>query len=152
MSTTACLLSIAMDLGAGEIRGKVVIIRPAPKQSKIVSRSIIQRYVTKSKPEHKPTVQFDREQSRVVVYIEKVDSDNGSMNGQVAILDQTHEKFIPHVLPIVAGTTVRFVNSDDVYHNVFSYCHWSLSLGQHPEETCCISLTYVTLLKIRNCG
>ena len=132
--TTACLLSIAMELGAGEIRGKVVIIRPAPKQSKIVSRSIIQRYVTKSKPEHKPTEQFDREQSRVVVYIEKVDSDTGSTNDQVATLDQTNEKFIPHALPIVVGTTVRFLNSDDVYHNVFSFSSAkSFDLGRYAK-------------------
>ena len=34
--------------------------------------------------------------------------------------DQKQMKFIPHVLPVVVGTTVRFLNSDTVAHNVFS--------------------------------
>lgn len=35
-------------------------------------------------------------------------------------LDQRNETFVPHVLPIVAGTTVDFPNNDRTYHNVFS--------------------------------
>jgi hypothetical protein len=35
-------------------------------------------------------------------------------------MDQKNLEFIPHVLPVVAGTTVDFLNSDDVMHNVFS--------------------------------
>ncbi len=35
-------------------------------------------------------------------------------------LDQRNETFVPHVLPIVAGTTVDFPNNDQTYHNVFS--------------------------------
>ena len=35
-------------------------------------------------------------------------------------MDQRNETFVPHVLAIVAGTTVDFPNSDHTYHNVFS--------------------------------
>jgi plastocyanin len=35
-------------------------------------------------------------------------------------MDQRNETFIPHVLAIVAGTTVDFPNNDRTYHNVFS--------------------------------
>jgi plastocyanin len=35
-------------------------------------------------------------------------------------MDQKQMQFIPHVLPVVTGTTVRFLNSDPVPHNVFS--------------------------------
>jgi plastocyanin len=35
-------------------------------------------------------------------------------------MDQQGMKFIPHVLPVVTGTTVRFLNNDPVRHNVFS--------------------------------
>lgn len=35
-------------------------------------------------------------------------------------IDQKNMEFIPHVLPVVVGTTVRFLNSDTVAHNVFS--------------------------------
>lgn len=36
------------------------------------------------------------------------------------LMDQKNLSFIPHVLPILAGTTVDFQNSDDVAHNVFT--------------------------------
>ena len=35
-------------------------------------------------------------------------------------MDQRNEAFVPHLLAIVAGTTVDFPNSDPTYHNVFS--------------------------------
>jgi plastocyanin len=35
-------------------------------------------------------------------------------------IDQKNQAFVPHVLAIVAGTTVEFPNSDRTYHNVFS--------------------------------
>jgi plastocyanin len=37
-----------------------------------------------------------------------------------ARIDQRDETFVPHVLGIVAGTTVDFPNNDLTYHNVFS--------------------------------
>jgi len=40
--------------------------------------------------------------------------------GPTAEMDQHGMRFIPHVLPIVAGTTVRFLNSDPEPHNVYS--------------------------------
>ena len=33
---------------------------------------------------------------------------------------QRFESFQPHVLPVLAGTTIEFPNEDDFYHNVFS--------------------------------
>ncbi|MBI4888093.1 MAG: carboxypeptidase regulatory-like domain-containing protein [Acidobacteria bacterium] len=35
-------------------------------------------------------------------------------------MDQRHMQFLPHVLPVVRGTTVRFLNNDRMGHNVFS--------------------------------
>lgn len=35
-------------------------------------------------------------------------------------MDQKGKVFIPHVLPVTRGTTVRFLNSDPFAHNVFS--------------------------------
>ncbi len=37
-----------------------------------------------------------------------------------ASMDQRNENFVPHVLAIVAGTTVDFPNDDSTYHSVFS--------------------------------
>jgi plastocyanin len=43
-----------------------------------------------------------------------------------ADIEQRAQKFVPHVLPILRGTLVRFPNNDRVRHNVFS------PAGPHP--------------------
>ena len=42
-------------------------------------------------------------------------------------------QFIPHVLPVVAGTTVKFLNSDPTPHNVFSPDNEKYNLGTWPQ-------------------
>jgi plastocyanin len=46
-----------------------------------------------------------------------------------AEMDQRTYEFIPHVLPVVAGTTVKFLNGDPVAHNVFSPDYEKYNLG-----------------------
>jgi plastocyanin len=50
-------------------------------------------------------------------------------------MDQRKLSFIPHVLPVLVGTTVDFMNSDDVLHNVFSpdQCTGKFNLGSWPK-------------------
>jgi plastocyanin len=49
-----------------------------------------------------------------------------------ARMDQRNETFVPHVLAIVAGTTVEFPNNDGTYHNVFSLSKTrSFDLGRY---------------------
>ena len=61
-----------------------------------------------------------------VVYIEgKVGTNSPSpaRSAQVVTRRRVTQKgamFTPHVLPIMAGTTVEWPNYDDIYHNVFS--------------------------------
>jgi plastocyanin len=59
-------------------------------------------------------------------------------------MDQRGKQFIPHVLPVVVGTTVRFLNNDPTRHNVFSPAYEKYNLGtwrqgltkDHTFETC----------------
>jgi plastocyanin len=53
--------------------------------------------------------------------------------GKPADMDQRKMQFIPHVLPIVAGTTVKFLNSDPTPHNVFSPNNEKYNLGTWPQ-------------------
>jgi plastocyanin len=50
-----------------------------------------------------------------------------------AEIDQRSMSFLPHVLPIVVGTSVRFLNSDPTPHNVFSPDHEKYNLGTWPQ-------------------
>ena len=52
-----------------------------------------------------------------------------------ATLEQQNEKFVPRVLPIVAGQSVLFPNRDRLYHNVFSVSPTlSFDLGQYKSS------------------
>lgn len=53
---------------------------------------------------------------------------------QPVVLDQIRLTFVPHVLPVLVGTTVAFVNSDELKHNVFSSSKVKLfNLGTYPR-------------------
>jgi plastocyanin len=58
---------------------------------------------------------------RSVVYLETAPRAAFDPNEEPrASMDQRNENFVPHVLAIVAGTTVDFPNDDSTYHSVFS--------------------------------
>lgn len=48
-------------------------------------------------------------------------------------MDQKQMQFIPHVLPVVAGTKVAFLNSDPTPHNVFTPDNEKYNLGTWPQ-------------------
>jgi plastocyanin len=53
---------------------------------------------------------------------------------QPVTMDQKQMQFIPHVLPVVLGTSVRFLNSDPTPHNVFSPDFEKYNLGTWPKD------------------
>jgi plastocyanin len=67
-----------------------------------------------------------------VVYIEQV-AGAATPSTAPANMDQRNMHFIPHVLPIVAGSAVKFLNSDPTQHNVFSPDHEKFNLGTWPQ-------------------
>ena len=54
-----------------------------------------------------------------IVYIENV-TNSFEPPQEHAVMDQKNMAFIPHILPLLKGTTVDFLNSDMVQHNVYS--------------------------------
>lgn len=70
-----------------------------------------------------------------VVYVEKVEGKTFPAPKEHALMDQANLSFGPHVLPILAGTTVDFKNDDNVLHNVFSpdKCVDKFNLGSWPK-------------------
>lgn len=82
------------------------------------------------------------EMRNVVLYLEGDSARLAASNGRVehsrrAAIAQRDEHFVPHVLPVVQGSTVEFPNEDDVYHNVFSLSAAAgpkgFDLGRYPK-------------------
>jgi len=58
--------------------------------------------------------------SNVVIHIERVENTFHPPK-EAAIMNQQNLTYVPHVLPILVGTTVDFVNSDGLLHNLHAY-------------------------------
>lgn len=56
----------------------------------------------------------------VVVFVLAVAGQPTKPSGERPVMDQKDRVFIPHVLPVVVGSTVEFRNSDPFKHNIFS--------------------------------
>ena len=73
-----------------------------------------------------------RPQANVVVWLE--DGPAGTRPDlQQPVMDQRNLQFLPQVLAVRVGTTVRFPNGDRVFHNVFSFKDGKqFDLGLYP--------------------
>lgn len=71
--------------------------------------------------------------ANTIIYIDKAP---GTFNppSKNPHMDQKTLTFVPRVLPVLAGTTMDFLNSDDVLHNVFcpDPCA-KFDLGKYPK-------------------
>jgi plastocyanin len=66
----------------------------------------------------KVTAQGLRSAANIAVYVDATGGNFGPP-AQHAIIDQKKMTFIPHVLVVLKGTTVDFLNSDPLGHNVY---------------------------------
>jgi plastocyanin len=71
-----------------------------------------------------------------VVYVDAIAGKTFPAPDAHALMDQKNLVFIPHVLPVLVGTTVDFRNGDAVLHNVFSpdKCADKFNLGSWPQN------------------
>jgi plastocyanin len=110
---------------AGTIRGRVdvpVVIGSTNRRPEIGGLGM--------SPSHEPV---DRRRS--VVYLDPAPRAAFDTREEPhARMDQRNETFVPHVLAIVAGTTVDFPNNDKTYHSVFSLSRGnSFDLGRYAN-------------------
>ena len=74
--------------------------------------------------------------AEAVVFIDKIPGKTFAPPAKAETLDQINLKFVPHVMAVLAGTTVLFPNSDVVRHNVFSPGpSLKFTLGTYPVHT-----------------
>mgnify|MGYP003341478430 CR=1 FL=1 len=69
-----------------------------------------------------------------VVYLEDAPAAPAAPPAEHPRLNQSQMVFRPLVLPVTTGTTVDFPNSDNLFHNVFSYSQpKEFDLGRYPR-------------------
>lgn len=83
----------------------------------------------------KVTCKGVRDSADAVVYVAAIAGKTFPAPKEHAKMDQANLVFSPHVLPVLVGTTVDFLNSDAVLHNVFSPdgCADKFNLGTWPK-------------------
>ena len=128
--TSSLLIAIAVFFLAvappppatGTLRGRVEVRQAAPDRERRPNPSDLGMPA--------PIGPVDR---RSVVYLDPAPRGAFEERDEArARIDQRNETFMPHVLAIVAGTTVDFPNSDLTYHNVFSLSRAkSFDLGRY---------------------
>jgi len=65
------------------------------------------------------TVQGLRSAENIAIYIDTIPGKHFDAPAQHVVVDQRHMAFAPHVVVVLQGTTVDFLNSDPVGHNVY---------------------------------
>ncbi len=108
-------LAAAVTGMAGTIVGAVKAVPPsAPPESAGGGSYESRRYKFVEKIDYEHLRDF-------VVYIDQpVPGAPSASTLPAAVTTQRDANFDPHVLPVQVGTTVRWPNEDDIYHNVYS--------------------------------
>jgi len=129
------LLSTVLALGAGTIRGVITAEGKAGGNESADSGKYDSR-----KLKFAQRINY-AELRDFVVFIEGPTGYQPADTNQTVRVDtkrvnQQGAMFTPHVLPVVAGTTVEWPNNDNIYHNVFSMSEakpFDLGLYKNPE-------------------
>jgi len=69
----------------------------------------------------KVTVSGVKDARNAVVYIDRIEGKVFKPPTEPARIDQINKEFVPHVLPILKGRGVTFLNSDALLHSVHCY-------------------------------
>jgi plastocyanin len=67
----------------------------------------------------KVSVQGIRSAEHIAVYVDAIPGKDFPAPTEHVVMDQKGLKFVPHVLVVLKGSTVEFLNSDPVGHNVY---------------------------------
>lgn len=118
-ATSGSLEVAAVALAAGAAKGA----KPAPAaKEKPKAETGTLRGSVKAEPA--------RFLDETVVYLKNVP---GTYPPKKVAMDQRKMKFIPHVMAVTAGDTVRFLNNDGLAHNVFTNDGEGYNLGMFKD-------------------
>jgi plastocyanin len=116
----------------GRLEGRVTLSRD------LAARKPRLRLYSEYGPGAFPAARTDTsELPNVVVYLDSTMPavPRPATSGGGRTIEQRHESFTPHVLPVLVGATVAFPNRDLVFHNVFSLSSpKTFDLGRYPQN------------------
>jgi plastocyanin len=111
---------------AGEVTGTIDLPRrPAPG----VDVDLYGKY-------HTPRSETQNDSGKLdgVVFLRAVANDAVPASLPVPVMDQKNAHFVPRIVVVPAGGRVRFLNSDPMFHNVFSLSPIKkFDLGRYPK-------------------
>ena len=67
----------------------------------------------------KVTAQHQKSAGDIAVYVDAIPGKTFTPPTTAPVADQKHMTFVPHIVVVLKGTTVDFLNSDPVGHNVY---------------------------------
>jgi plastocyanin len=111
---------------AGEVTG--VIVLPG-RASPGVDVDLYGKY---DAPESAP--QPSDSELKGVIFLKAAAMEAPSPSLPMPVMDQKNTSFVPRIVPIPVGGRVRFLNSDPIFHNVFSLSPVKkFDLGRYPR-------------------
>lgn len=116
-------------MGDGKIAG-VVRFPGTPPERKFLDNSNCHAHMPKAIRERTIVVGADQGLADVVVWLADAPPSNGAARPRV-ILDQIDCEYVPHVVAVQVGQTLRVTTSDEVFHNTHynSFENGSLNFG-----------------------
>ncbi len=128
LTVLLCFLGSATALFAGKIEGQVSY-RPLEKTRAVM----LSPYARNAYQDRSSAKAIRGSTEGIVVYLSSHPNlDSRTSTNPVPVVDQKNITIVPHVTPVVIGTTVDFRNSDRVYHNIFSLSRAkSFNLGRY---------------------
>jgi plastocyanin len=85
---------------------------------------------------HIESVARGKDYSGVVISLRAVGQPTSAAPAKHAVMLQKNKMFTPHIMPVVAGTTIDFPNGDPIFHSAFStYGGQIFDLGLYAPGT-----------------
>ena len=133
LGSATLLLVLGSALWAGDISG---VVRARPAEGAANAAAAGGNYEKRSL-RHLEKIDYDSFRD-FVVYIDRIQAPATDGTRPHATVLQKDGEFVPHILPVVAGSEVEWSNMDDIYHNVFSMadaCSFDLGLYKRGDES-----------------
>ena len=122
------MMTMTAPLMGAQITGRVTLSFQIPSSAVMISPYSRNRY---RPPANR---RIDDNRSSVVIYVKSHNLLSPAAGSTPAVVDQRNISILPHVTVAEVGNSVRFLNSDNVYHNIFSLSKAKrFNLGRYPN-------------------